>query len=339
MLSSKLDLLYRTGSKGLRSETVSMKISVAMCTYNGARFLEAQLKSIGAQTLTPSEIVICDDGSTDSTEDIVQAFAESFPFPVRFVRNERNLGSTKNFEKAMQLCAGDIIALCDQDDVWASNKLEAMGAVLEHEPDVAGVFSDATLIDQDGALTGGTLWRSIRFSGREQRRFERDPVLFLVRGSVVTGATLVLRSHFLKDILPIPPEWVHDGWIAFVLASLAKLKMVPEPLISYRLHASQQLGIQRTTRRAALGTRKKERVAFYHARARELSLMADKLATLPVSQQIAKHARAKARYMAQRVALMEGRRLPRIVKGAALLPGHFRFGLGLVSYLRDFLHA
>ena len=89
-----------------------MNISIAMCTYNGSRFLGEQLKSLAEQTMLPSELIICDDASTDATSAIVKGFADEAPFPVRLIRNEVTLGSTKNFEKAICLCAGEAIALC-----------------------------------------------------------------------------------------------------------------------------------------------------------------------------------------------------------------------------------
>src|SRR5882724_11959920 len=94
------------------------RISVAMCTYNGAGFLSEQLESIAAQTRLPDELVICDDRSTDESVEIVRNFARHTPFSVRLEMNEENLGSTKNFEKSIGLCQGEIIALADQDDVW-----------------------------------------------------------------------------------------------------------------------------------------------------------------------------------------------------------------------------
>ena len=128
---------------------IIVDISVAMCTYNGSRFLAEQLKSIAEQTLLPCELIVCDDGSTDSTSEIVRIFAEAAPFPVRFIRNEQTLGSTNNFAKAVCLCRGDAIALCDQDDVWRKDKLERMAEVLDGEPEVGGVFSDASLVDEN----------------------------------------------------------------------------------------------------------------------------------------------------------------------------------------------
>src|SRR5215467_4239016 len=99
------------------------KLSVALCTYNGSRFLQEQLGSIGSQSRPPDELVICDDGSSDDTVDIIKRFALNAPFPVKLEVNASNLGSTKNFELAVSLCCGDVIALSDQDDVWDATKL------------------------------------------------------------------------------------------------------------------------------------------------------------------------------------------------------------------------
>src|SRR5467141_2319930 len=124
-------------------------ISVAMCTYNGARFLPEQLESMAAQTRLPGELVVCDDRSTDESVEIVRNFARAAPFPVRLEMNEENLGSTKNFEKAIELCQGEIIALADQDDVWRPEKLSCIAGVLEPDDRIGAIFSDAELIDED----------------------------------------------------------------------------------------------------------------------------------------------------------------------------------------------
>src|SRR5580698_1985958 len=100
-----------------------MKLSVALCTYNGERFLPEQLASIREQSRLPDELVICDDASADQSVAIATRFAERAPFPVRIEANSRNLGSTPNFARAIELCNGDAIVLSDQDDVWLPDKL------------------------------------------------------------------------------------------------------------------------------------------------------------------------------------------------------------------------
>src|SRR5258708_3955131 len=100
------------------------RISVAMCSYNGARFLREQLESIATQTRLPDELIIFDDRSTDETIEIIDAFVKHARFPVRVEISESTRGATKNFEKAIALCQHEIITLADQDDVWHPNKLE-----------------------------------------------------------------------------------------------------------------------------------------------------------------------------------------------------------------------
>src|SRR5262249_31567365 len=97
-----------------------------MCTYNGAEFLPAQWESILAQSRKPDEIVVCDDGSSDQTRALLEQFASGSAIPVTIQLNQTNLGSVKNFEQAIRLCTGDIIALSDQDDVWRSDKLQSI---------------------------------------------------------------------------------------------------------------------------------------------------------------------------------------------------------------------
>src|SRR5215208_90703 len=110
-----------------------LKFYVAMCTYNGAQFVAEQLDSIAAQTRRPDELVVCDDGSDDATPEIIREFAHRASFPLRFYVNETNLGSTRNFERAISLCEGDFIALADQDDVWLPEKLERLERALADE--------------------------------------------------------------------------------------------------------------------------------------------------------------------------------------------------------------
>src|ERR1022692_2995726 len=102
----------------------ALSISVAMCTFDGGRFLSAQLESIAAQTRPPDELVVCDDGSSDASGNIIKDFARRAAFPTRLVVNDKHLGSTKNFEQAISLCQGTIVALADQDDVWYPHKLQ-----------------------------------------------------------------------------------------------------------------------------------------------------------------------------------------------------------------------
>jgi glycosyltransferase involved in cell wall biosynthesis len=220
-----------------------MLISVALCTYNGGKYLKTQLDSIALQSQPPDELVICDDGSKDDTEAVVGDFARSAPFPVVFIRNERNLGSTKNFEKAILHCRGELIALCDQDDVWLPHKLEKLTAVIQSDPGIGGAFSNALLIDGQGKALRSTIWEQVEYSPKSDTLGQQT----LLRHNVVTGATLIFRSALRSAILPIPALWIHDGWIAWMLVLYARLVPVSEPLVKYRVYSNQQVGVPMNT--------------------------------------------------------------------------------------------
>ena len=220
--------------------------SIALCTYNGARYLAAQLASLSAQTRLPVELVVCDDRSVDETREIVEQFSASAPFNVRLHVNERRLGSTKNFELAISLCEGEFVVLCDQDDVWLPEKLERLAAEFARSPEVGLVFSDAELIDEDSRSTDGRLWDRLGLQREEMERLARGRGrIDLLAGSTVTGATMAFRTRFRHLALPVPDSLplIHDAWIALAVSAVARISPVAEPLVMYRRHAGQQTSL------------------------------------------------------------------------------------------------
>ena len=221
-------------------------ISVAMCTYNGAKYLPEQLKSIANQIVPVDELVVCDDGSKDDTIEVLKTFSENSSFPVFIHQNKNNLGSTKNFEKCLSLCRGDIIFLSDQDDAWRQDKVEKQLNYFKAHPQIDAVFSDAMMMDDDSKATGRTIWEEIEFDAAAQARWikgEAHEILF--KGFVVTGATLAIRKNALDRLMPFPthvPDLIHDAFIAMVLSLEEKIDFINDTLISYRIHASQQVG-------------------------------------------------------------------------------------------------
>ncbi|KQS32601.1 family 2 glycosyl transferase [Dyadobacter sp. Leaf189] len=253
-------------------------ISVAMCTYNGSKFISGQLRSIADQTLSVDELVVCDDGSKDNTIEIIRKFAETSGFPVRIYVNEQNLGSTKNFEKCLSLCEGDIIFLCDQDDLWRDDKVEKQVTYLTQHPDIDAVFSDAIMIDDDSKPIGRNIWEEIEFNAAGQTKWKKGkPHEILFHGFVVTGATLTIRKSCLQRLTPFPthvPDLIHDAWIAMVLSLENKIDFITEPLISYRIHSSQQVGFGGKTEKVHLKDR------FIRDRKKKLEPLAEKAAKL-----------------------------------------------------------
>jgi glycosyltransferase involved in cell wall biosynthesis len=222
-------------------------LSVAMCIYNGGRYLSEQLESIAFQSSLPGELVICDDGSTDASIDIIKAFARHAPFKVCLTINSKRLGATKNFAKAIDSCSGEIIALSDQDDVWNPEKLRLIQSQFSNSSRVGLVFTDADLVDASLNSLGYRLWESVGFNKAKQRRAtEGDLFRVLLKRNYVTGATLAFRAHFKTSILPIPEIFVHDAWIAIILSVLTDTAIIPESLIQYRQHADNQIGAIKT---------------------------------------------------------------------------------------------
>jgi len=234
-----------------------MKISVALCTYNGTKYLQEQLDSFAAQTRLPDELVVCDDASSDDTQLLLTSFAKTAPFDVRIFVNEKNLGSSKNFEQAIEKCTGDIIALSDQDDLWLPEKLESIASAFRSQLDAGLVFTNAIVTDEHLKSTGWKLW-DMTFRRRDRKRFRKgEAVDVLLEYNVVTGATMAFRSHFRGQLLPIPEltDFIHDGWISLVIATRSRLHFIPEPLIKYRQHSSQQLGVGLSKRRRPIRER------------------------------------------------------------------------------------
>ena len=230
----------------ITDNSTKAKVSIALCTYNGAKYLPSQLESYLAQTYPPDEVTVCDDCSKDETVAILNDFAGRSPFPVRVLVNEQNIGSTKNFEKVISQCSGDIIFLCDQDDVWAPNKIERVINEFDRDHEVSMVFSDAEIVDESLQPLGRNLSETTGLT-LERREIVKRGNLFsiLLKGNIVAGATLAFRAEYNKAIIPIPtdiPDMIHDGWIAIVLSMTAKCVFLNEPLVKYRQHAEQQLG-------------------------------------------------------------------------------------------------
>jgi glycosyltransferase involved in cell wall biosynthesis len=223
---------------------LSLGISIAMCTYNGSRFLPEQLNSIASQKRLPEELVVCDDRSTDGTVALVEAFSRRVAFPVRLYVNETNLGSTRNFEMAISRCGQSIVVLADQDDVWYPQKLQRIEQEFQASEACVAVFSDADVIDQESKLTGARLWECFLFPRSEQKRFAAGEALnILVRHPVVTGAAMAFRRGLMSLLTPFPSNDVHDQWISFLLAACGPYRLISESLMQYRLHEHQQVGV------------------------------------------------------------------------------------------------
>lgn len=230
------------------SQPAGPEISIALCTCNGGAYVREQLESYAAQERLPDELVVCDDRSTDQTIDVIREFAGRAPFPVRVEINEQRLGSSANFAKAIGLCRGRWIFLSDQDDAWMPHKTRRMLESAAARPEVGLWFSDAVMVDSQRKPLGYRLWEAICLTRRDRSQLERGQLTdVLLRRNVVSGLTVALRAEYREMILPIPTGWVHDGWIALLIAAVAPCAAISEPLVEYRQHPKQQIGEAKRT--------------------------------------------------------------------------------------------
>jgi glycosyltransferase involved in cell wall biosynthesis len=212
---------------GVRGERT--RISIAMATYNGERFLEEQLRSLNQQVRLPDEAVVCDDGSTDRTQEILAEFAKSAAFPVRLVINDHRLGWRENFLKAASTCTSDYIAFCDQDDVWLPEKLSVISRHLDASPCVL-LQHAYRLIDENGKVISNDIMYSR--AGRE--------ALWRLN----FGFSLVFHRSLLKysNLWEFSFDYVgndrmgHDNWVAFLSSIVGGSLAIDDVLVHYRRH-------------------------------------------------------------------------------------------------------
>lgn len=319
-----------------------MRVSVAMCTFNGGRWLGEQLDSLAAQTRTPDELILCDDGSTDDTLAIADGFKSRAPFQVRIVKNPQNLGLTRNFEQAISLCTGDVIFPCDQDDIWRADKIARFLNEFESDGHVGLVFADARVVDTNLSPLGHTHWQSVDFSPPLQQRVrDGDAFGVLARHSFVAGATLAFTAQLRSAILPIPAHWEYDGWIAAVAASLSSTRIIPEPLNDYRQHPRQALGgAKKGPWRRYIEARRAVDERYYTKAAEMVDALRERLLSngvTPGDSRIS-HLLSKARFCRSRAAMRRSilARYPLLLR--ELLTGRYHtFGQGWRSAAVDAL--
>lgn len=216
-------------------------ISVAMCTYNGSKYLKEQLESIIYQTRQPDEIVICDDQSKDNSIEIARDVLKNWKGIVNIVKNEKNLGFVKNFEKAMGLCHGDVIFLSDQDDVWNKEKIEIVMNAFQNHPDAVLVFHDAELVDENLNQLFSSFWRDTLHFDYHEFLFSNYKIL--LSRNVVQGSACAIKRKVFEVARPFFKLAIHDEWLALVALNLGNLLPIPISLTKYRQCANQIGGL------------------------------------------------------------------------------------------------
>lgn len=217
-------------------------ISIAMGTFNGARFLAEQLDSIQAQSRQPDEMVVCDDCSSDETPQLLAHFAAAAPFPVRVVRNSAPLGWFANFLEASARCSGDLVAFCDQDDVWLPEKLARCAQVFDSPNPPSVVMHAARVVDQDLVPTG-TLHPDIR---RREILRSRDYPTFVGGPGFAMCFERSLLAYLREPPLPAEAKLLygHDTLLVLLAGVEDGLCLLDEPLALYRRHGGNATGLE-----------------------------------------------------------------------------------------------
>lgn len=200
-----------------------------MTTYNGSKFIYDQLLSISNQTIRPDEIVVCDDASTDNTVNILMSFSKKVNFPIKIIKNKFNIGYSNSFNKALSLCEGEIVFICDQDDFWFREKIEKVLNCFENNIGIVLVIHDVMFCREDLSPIG-------------QTKINRIKSFTNVENDYVVGMATAIKRDFLQLCLPIPnlsgisyDRWLHD------CARVIKKKFVLNSVLAYYRRHSENV--------------------------------------------------------------------------------------------------
>lgn len=222
----------------VQTDDARVRLSIAMCTYNGAKYLPEQLESIRLQTRPPFELVVRDDGSTDHTLAILEEFARQASFPVRLTINKKNLHFTGNFLMAASQCSGDCVVFCDQDDIWEPSKLEEIEASVR--------LNQADLYLHEGLLINGAgVPQGMKLPDHVRWRANPEPF-----GHGAKGFAMAVSKPVIDEILqywdwdyyadfkakfgvPLGHDLLIDSWCVE-----RNVVLMPKVLTRYRAHES-----------------------------------------------------------------------------------------------------
>jgi glycosyltransferase involved in cell wall biosynthesis len=203
-----------------------MKISIAMATYNGAKYIHEQIKSFLTQTRLPSELIINDDCSSDATLNIINEFSKNAPFEVKFYKNQTTVGFSRNFELAIARCQGDIIFISDQDDVWLPHKIDRITSKFIEDPKKLVIINDSLISDKELHITELTVLSQLLSLGLSNDKF-------------CYGCCSAITKSFKNVFLPLPTlDYAYDSWLHTLSGILGCRYVLQETLQIYRRHES-----------------------------------------------------------------------------------------------------
>ncbi|MDD4698818.1 MAG: glycosyltransferase [Oscillospiraceae bacterium] len=227
------------------------KLSVALASYNGEKFIKRQLMSILSQTRKPDEVIIIDDCSTDSTQEIVSDFIDLHgPHNWKLFVGEKNVGYRKNFYNCIAQTSGNIVFLCDQDDYWRSDKLEALEQIYINNPDIQAINSSFVFVDGDDKeipfkLKKGRANSNLIYGEMAAGELRKIPIDDIIMYNISPGCTASFRRETAMKYIETSDCVMPHDWEINILAAVQNgLYFYNEPLINYRIHGDNTIGLK-----------------------------------------------------------------------------------------------
>jgi glycosyltransferase involved in cell wall biosynthesis len=214
-------------------------ISVVLTSYNREHFILEQLDSIIAQTYGNWELIIVDDCSTDESKEIIQEFIKkNSDKKITFIKNEKNIGVAKNFEKGLQIASGEYVAVCDSDDVWLDDKLEKELRFLK-SGNFGMVYSDLVVVDENLKVIKKSFIQSCLSYFCSQKHDSFDE---LINDNHIVGPTILFDAKLKQKIIPFSEHAIQDFWITIVCSLFSTIGFLDEPTVLYRQHSGNMVG-------------------------------------------------------------------------------------------------
>lgn len=202
-----------------------IRCSVAMATYNGEQYIVEQIESVLSNLTENDELVISDDGSSDHTREIIQQYLKKDE-RIKLVDGPQS-GAIRNFEHALKYVNGQIVFLCDQDDVWADDKIERVLSAING--DVTLVMHDAVVVEE-----GNVIFPSFM----QHRGSKQGFVNNIIKNSYI-GCCMAFKRELLNYVLPFPEKiCMHDQWIGVMNELVGEGRFIEDKLLKYRRHSN-----------------------------------------------------------------------------------------------------
>jgi glycosyltransferase involved in cell wall biosynthesis len=224
-----------------------MSVDIVLATYNGDRFLDAQLQSILMQDYPDWCLLIRDDGSCDRTHEIIGTYLQREPNRLKWLNSgeSENVGVTQNFNQLLKKSLGDYTFLCDQDDSWLPQKITDSLEMMQRLEAQWGketpilVHSDLSVVCEQLEVLHSSFWRSHNLDP------SRNSLQQLLIRNHITGCTVAINKSLRKLALSIPQSaFMHDWWLGLVAAAFGKISYLKQPTVLYRQHQKNQVGAQ-----------------------------------------------------------------------------------------------